>query len=41
MSSQVIQRIPTEAGIETVLFVDDDHVIVGGFSGRIELVDLK
>ncbi|HEY1549978.1 MAG TPA: serine/threonine-protein kinase [Kofleriaceae bacterium] len=35
-----IERIPTNDGLETVLFVDDDHVIVGTEHGHVELIEL-
>jgi eukaryotic-like serine/threonine-protein kinase len=33
-----LQRIPTNDGLETVFFVDDDHVIVGTEHGHVELI---
>ena len=33
-----IERIPMNDGLETVLFVDDDHVIVGTEHGHVELI---
>jgi hypothetical protein len=34
---RVIERISTSDGLETVLFVDDDHVIVGTEHGHVEI----
>ncbi len=36
----LVQRIPTAELLSAVVFVDGDHVIVGGSGGRLELVDI-
>jgi eukaryotic-like serine/threonine-protein kinase len=37
---RVIERIPLSDGLATVLFVDDDHLIVGTDRGQVELVSI-
>jgi len=36
----LVQRIPTAEALSALVFVDDNHVVVGGDGGRLELVDI-
>ena len=38
---RMLERFPTLDGLATAAFVDDDHVAVGGDSGRLELIDVS
>jgi WD40 repeat protein/tRNA A-37 threonylcarbamoyl transferase component Bud32 len=37
---RMLERFPTFDGLAAAAFVDDDHVAVGGDSGRVELIDV-
>ena len=38
---RLLEQIPTMDRLEALAFVDDDHVVVAGDGGRLELVDLS
>jgi WD40 repeat protein len=38
---RMVERFPTFDGLAAAAFVDDDHVVVGGDGGRLELIDVS
>jgi WD40 repeat protein len=38
---RTLERFPTLDGLAAAAFVDDDHVVVGGDRGRLELIDVS
>jgi hypothetical protein len=37
----LLDQLPTADRLAGVAFIDDDHVVVGGDGGRLELIDLS